>query len=162
IVELERLPTNPKRPVDCDELINGVATYTSPRAEKSGITFTQNVVGDLPVIQGYANELYKALIELVDNALEHTPPGGSITLQARKDAGALMIVLADTGEGIPAEALPRVFDMMYRVEAHRPIGGQHSGLGLPIARKIIAQHGGLIALDSTVGKGTVVQIRLPL
>lgn len=98
---------------------------------------------------------------MVNNALDHTPEGGRITLSARTEPGGVLIALEDTGTGIPTEALPRIFDMFYRTETHRPINEQHSGLGLAIAKKIVSAHGGTISLESTPGRGTLVQIRLP-
>ncbi|MBL8131077.1 MAG: HAMP domain-containing histidine kinase [Anaerolineae bacterium] len=161
VVELERLTTANMRTVYCNELLASLESYAAPLAERAGIAFRLEVADALPPLHAHPHELRSALIEVINNALDNTPEGGRITLSADAEPGSVLIALEDTGRGIPTEALPRIFDMFYRTEAHRPINGQHSGLGLAIARKIVSAHGGTISLESTPGRGTLVQIRLP-
>lgn len=161
VVELERLTAANMRTVYCNELLASLESYAAPLAERAGIIFRLEIGGALPSLHAHPHELRSALIEVVNNALDHTPEGGRITLSARTEPGGVLIALEDTGTGIPTEALPRIFDMFYRTETHRPINEQHSGLGLAIAKKIVSAHGGTISLESTPGRGTLVQIRLP-
>ena len=106
----------------------------------------------------------RLLASLVENALRHTPAGGSVSFEATLVAGRAEVVIADTGEGIAAADLPGIFDQYERAER---IGGAsrmsgHGGLGLAIARRIVQLHGGRLRLDSQPGKGTRIGFDLPL
>jgi two-component system, NtrC family, sensor histidine kinase KinB len=96
---------------------------------------------------------------LITNAIQHTNAGGSIHLRATADGDLARFQLSDTGEGIPAEELPRVFDKFYRIPTKRHSGG--AGLGLAIVREIITAHGGEISVASDLGKGTTFTFTLP-
>ena len=98
---------------------------------------------------------------VIENADRHTAAAGSITISVLPDASGVAIVVADTGEGSPAEHLPHVFDQFYRVDParSRELGG--AGLGLAICKAIVNAHGGTIDIDSRVGEGTRVTIRIP-
>ncbi|MBA2571183.1 MAG: ATP-binding protein [Chloroflexi bacterium] len=91
------------------------------------------------------------------NAIRHTPPGGTVSVVARGLDDVLLVEVRDTGTGIPAELLPRVFERFVKGE-----GATGTGLGLAIARDLIEAHGGTIAADSRPGTGTVIGFRLPL
>jgi two-component system heavy metal sensor histidine kinase CusS len=117
----------------------------------------------------------RALGNLLSNAIRHTPRGRSVALSAAvapsisgngngdsTAADDLIIEVADTGEGIPAEDLPRVFDRFYRADKARSAHAQgHAGLGLSIVKSIMQLHGGSVALTSTLGQGTRVVVRFP-
>ena len=110
--------------------------------------------------------LDQVLGNLVANALRHTPRGGTITLRAEpaNPAGepeAVRLVISDTGEGIPAEDLPYVFDRFRGDRSRARGGGAGSGLGLAIARQLVHAHGGRIGVESAVGRGTTFTIELP-
>jgi hypothetical protein len=106
----------------------------------------------------------RVLDNLVENALRHTPAGGSVTLDAAPCEGRARLVVSDTGEGIPAAELPGIFDRYYRAErtgdAKRASG--HGGLGLAIARRIVDLHHGTLKIDSTERRGTTISFDLPL
>ena len=105
-----------------------------------------------------SRKLTRALENLVFNAGEFTPPDGKIVLSLVREQNFALICVADTGCGIPGEALPRVFDRFYTTRADE--GGQ--GLGLSITRAIVLEHGGEISVESTAGDGSTFVIRLPL
>lgn len=126
-------------------------------------------VGDLqPVtIYGDPDRLKQLLLILIDNAVKYTPPGGRITASLRRiDNGAprgkgiVEMTIRDTGIGIAADELSRVFDRFYRADAARVRDPGGTGLGLPIARWVAAQHGGSVTLASEPGGGTVATVRL--
>jgi len=102
----------------------------------------------------------QALINLVDNAVKYTPPGGSVRIVVRDGAPGPTIEVADTGSGIPAEHRDRVFDRFYRIDKarSRDLGG--AGLGLAIARWAVEAHGGRIDLESVEGRGSTFRITL--
>jgi heavy metal sensor kinase len=113
------------------------------------------------VLTGHAPSLRRLLVILLDNALEHTPADASIRVAVHDEADALVLSVADTGEGIPPEHLNRVFDRFYRIDSSRSRFGGGFGLGLSIAKWIVESHGGKIGVMSEVGKGTTFIARLP-
>ena len=110
-----------------------------------------------------AMRIEQVLANLLDNALRHTPPGGSVTVGARRGTGDMLIEVSDTGEGIGAQQLSMIFQRFYRADPSRvSADGGGSGLGLTIARAIIADHGGTIEASSAgPGAGATFTIHLP-
>jgi signal transduction histidine kinase len=112
------------------------------------------------------DRLNEVIGNLLSNAFKFTPDEGSIRLAVRTVDGAgeprVAIEVTDSGPGIPAEALPRVFDKFYQVEGQPSPRQPGSGLGLAIARKIVEAHGGTIEVESEVGRGTTFRVLLPL
>jgi signal transduction histidine kinase len=102
------------------------------------------------------------LNNLIGNALRHTPAGGSVRVSAAPADGSVKVKVADTGEGIRPEDLPYVFERFYRGEKSRNRATGGAGLGLAIARGIIAAHGGQIYVDSQTGQGTCFTFLLPI
>lgn len=117
---------------------------------------------DEPRIAGDARQIEILFRNLLSNAVRHTPAPGEVVIALSKQAdGGVVVEVRDTGEGIPADALPHVFERFYRVDEARNRDRGGSGLGLSIVRAIAEQHGGTVEASSTVGKGTVVTVRLP-
>jgi two-component system heavy metal sensor histidine kinase CusS len=105
--------------------------------------------------------MLRAVSNLVSNAIAHTPPGGVVTLDASSDGESLRIQVSDTGTGIEAEALPRVFDRFFRVDPSRSKNSGGTGLGLAIVQSIVTLHGGKAEITSELGRGTCVTLRIP-
>jgi two-component system heavy metal sensor histidine kinase CusS len=105
--------------------------------------------------------MLRAVSNLVSNAIAHTPPGGTVTLAATSQDGSICIEVSDTGVGIPAEALPRVFDRFFRVDPSRSKISGGTGLGLAIVESILTLHGGSAEISSQLGRGTRVTLRMP-
>ena len=114
----------------------------------------------LPPVRVDRERVAHVFDNLVGNALAHTGRGGSITLSAEADGDSVRFAVSDTGEGIAAEHLPHIFEKFYRVPGARSAGG--AGLGLAIAREIVAAHGGQIDVASRPGEGTTFTFRLPI
>jgi two-component system OmpR family sensor kinase len=119
-----------------------------------------------PYLRANSDQLRQVLLNVLDNAIKHTPASGRIHLSARPVAAGSMIEIEarDTGAGIPAEALPHVFERFYRADPARARASQRTGgtgLGLAIAKGLIEAQGGVISIASEVGVGTTVTIRLP-
>jgi signal transduction histidine kinase len=113
-------------------------------------------------VEGDADRLKQVVLNLVDNALRHTPNGGTVTLDlVRRDDEAVLHV-RDTGPGIPAEHLERIFERFYRVDQPRSRQAGGTGLGLAIAREVAEAHGGRINVESKVGEGSTFSLILPL
>jgi two-component system OmpR family sensor kinase len=120
---------------------------------------------DLPPLRADKDRLQQVLLNIVDNALKFTPPSGHVALCAsRGDQNTLVIEVRDTGQGIPQEALPHVFERFYRSDPSRSRPPQQrggSGLGLAIAKELVEAQGGTITIDSVQGEGTTVTLRFP-
>jgi two-component system, OmpR family, sensor kinase len=121
---------------------------------------------DQAVVQGDADRLRQLLLNLVDNALKYTPPGGRVTLSLHKKESWVQVVVADTGVGIPPEDLrpgpsgvPMIFERFYRADPARSRGG--TGLGLSIVHWIVQAHGGRIEVESKMGDGSTFTVWLP-
>jgi signal transduction histidine kinase len=169
LAEAGQLPLLWER-VDVTELLADVGTSFSGPAEATGIDLRVEVTGDEAAVGGSGvtvlgdvGRLDQVLGNLMANALRHTPPGGAITLMEERVADGVRIAVTDTGEGIPPEDLPYVFDRFWRGDPSRSHArGAGSGLGLAIARQLVQAHGGWIGVESEPGKGTTFTIQLPL
>jgi two-component system OmpR family sensor kinase/two-component system sensor histidine kinase BaeS len=149
---------------DVAELLADVGTSFSGQAEAAGIALRVETQGDPSALRVTADvgRLDQVLGNLVSNALRHTSAGRSVTLWAKPVPGGVRIVVRDTGQGIPAEDLPFIFDRFWRGDRSRShAGGAGSGLGLAIARQLIQAHGGRINVESKIGEGTTFTIDLP-
>ena len=110
---------------------------------------------------GDADHLERLFVNLLENAVRHTPQEGEIRLSARREGAAVLVTVADTGEGIPPEHLPHVCERFYRVDASRTRGSGGTGLGLAICQSILQAHGGSLSIRSEWGSGTTVEVSLP-
>jgi signal transduction histidine kinase len=129
-------------------------------AAEHKISVNFELADDLPRISGDWIALDRAMVEILRNGILYTPEDGHVTVSTALDDGQIVVTIHDTGMGIPAVELSRIFDRLYRVEHHRPTGGQ--GLGLAIAERVVSAHGGRISVESVVGKGSIFRIHLPL
>jgi heavy metal sensor kinase len=114
------------------------------------------------MVLGSGSELTRLFTNLLENAVRHTPPEGTVTVSAMVDAMSVTVTVTDTGEGIAPEHLPHLGERFYRVDAARSAGTGGTGLGLAICRSITEAHGGRMTIESKVGEGTAVRIRLLL
>jgi two-component system heavy metal sensor histidine kinase CusS len=130
------------------------------RLKEAGLTLSIDCPRDLEL---YADRtlVQRGISNLVANSIAHTPPGGTVTIRAAARGNCIEIEVADTGEGIAPEHLPRVFDRFYRADRIRSGDGASLGLGLPITKSIVELHGGTVALRSAVGKGTTIALTFP-
>ncbi|MBC8106176.1 MAG: heavy metal sensor histidine kinase [Anaerolineae bacterium] len=138
-----------------------VAEFYEASATDAGVTINVNVDGPLAV--NLNRTLFqRAVGNLLDNSIKHTPAGGKISVGASRFNGTLQIDVADTGVGIPKEHLPHVFDRLYRVANDRSKNTGGAGLGLAIVKSIAATHGGHVNIESREGGGTRVTIAIPI
>ncbi|MBI1311772.1 HAMP domain-containing protein [bacterium] len=113
-------------------------------------------------VSGDCGQLRRLFVNLVDNSIKYTPPGGRVTVRTEIDDNVAAISIEDSGNGIPAEHLPRIFDRFYRIDASRASSTGGTGLGLAICRSIVDAHRGTIDVTSQIGQGTLVRVRLPI
>jgi signal transduction histidine kinase len=121
-----------------------------------GVAVRVAVPADLPMVSIDPLRIREVLINLLSNALRFTPPGGVVSIDARSVNGAITVTVKDTGPGIAAEDLPKIFERFYKGRSSRG-----SGLGLTIARKLVVAHGGSIRAESEAGAGAAVMFTLP-
>lgn len=154
-----------RQPTDLSLLLYRVVDLTAPVAKDQGVSLSL-VPGEAVTASVDPDRITQATLNLITNALQHVPAGGSIEVslssQASGDRDEAVITVADTGSGIPAEALPHVFDRFYRADQsrHRPGGG--SGLGLAIVHSLAQAHGGRAWAESEPGRGARFHIAVPL
>ena len=147
-------------PVDLASLVREVAEVMRPLAEARGLRLADETDGEV-CARGEPARLRQVFFNAVDNAIKYTPAGGTITVRAARRGPEVIVTVTDTGEGIPREHLPRVFDRFYRVDKARSREQGGTGLGLSIAKGIVESHGGRIELDSAAGRGTTCTVTLP-
>ena len=113
-------------------------------------------------MQGDAGWLERLLLILLDNAIKFTPDGGRVSVRCRARTGAALLAVRDTGIGIPADALPHLFERFYRVDSPPSRQTSGAGLGLALAKWIAERHQAHIEVTSTVGTGTTVLVSFPM
>lgn len=141
------------------DLLRSVGERLTPKAAEKSLKLEVDVPA-LPGIAGDGDRLVQVFTNLIDNGIKHTPPGGTITLQATTKPGWVAIRVRDTGEGIPAEDVPHIFDRFYQVDKSRP-RRDGAGLGLTICKQIVEAHAGKIGVESVEGLGTAFTVWLP-
>lgn len=146
--------------VDLSTLLEAIGEQVQPLAELNHVHLIVQVPPKLK-LKGSPDHLIRLLLNLLDNAVKHTPPHGQIHLVAQSQKNTIDVRVIDTGNGIPAKHLPHLFKRFYRTEASRSsqIGG--TGLGLAIAQEIAHYHGGSIRVDSQLKQGTTFTVTLP-
>jgi signal transduction histidine kinase len=129
--------------------------------EEPGAAVVVDIPRSLPRIHGDVKHLARLFLNLIHNALRHTPAEGEIRITASATDDFVTVNVTDTGEGIPLEHLPHVTERFYRADASRSGGKGGTGLGLAICESIIHAHGGTLFLDSILGRGTTVTVTIP-
>jgi signal transduction histidine kinase len=161
ILDLSRLRAGllplERRRVDLDRLAGRALDELRPQAEERGVELRRSAAAGAVKVFGDEDRLLQVLVNLVGNAVKFTPAGGSVTLALEDRGEEIEVTVADTGVGIPAEALPLIFDRYQ--QAHRDRGG--SGLGLAIVKALVESHGGRVRAESEEGRGSRFTVVLP-
>ena len=149
--------------VNSAELVNNSVAAQRERFREKRVDLVATLSSDEPSVWADPQRLAQVLGNLIENALRHTPPGGRVDVSARANHDELTVRVADTGEGIPAEHLPHLFERFYRVDASRNRDHGGAGIGLAIAKALVEAHGGHVTATSDgPGRGTAFTISLPL
>jgi two-component system phosphate regulon sensor histidine kinase PhoR len=164
LLELSRIESGqaPLRlvPTPVAEIVVPPVDRLRPQAERAGLEFTVLLPPGLPPVLADADRARLVLTNVVHNAVKFTPPGGRITVAARPAGDDVVFSVQDTGVGIPAEDLPRIFERFYKADRARSGGG--TGLGLAIAKHIVQGHGGRLWAESVEGQGSTFSFTLPV
>jgi two-component system phosphate regulon sensor histidine kinase PhoR len=168
-VPLDLQPTAPGR------LLRAAADRMKAQSDRAGVSLKVEVPENLPPIRADGSRLEQVLVNLIHNAIKFTPPGGEVTLTAtiiaqsgrgaggsptQRGDGFVQFAARDTGSGIPADDLPRIFERFYRVDRSRTGGG--TGLGLSISKHLVEAHGGRIWAESREGRGSTFFFTVPV
>jgi signal transduction histidine kinase len=151
-----QMPTQ-RAAVHLNELVEKGLTFLESRCAKEGIRMVREMDRDLPEIVGDASQLHQVLVNLVVNAIQAMPHGGTLTVRTLKRNGEAELVVEDTGTGMSEEILKQIFVPFFTTKQV----GQGTGLGLAVVHGIVTAHGGTIEVESKVGKGTRFRVRLP-
>ncbi|MBE3580377.1 MAG: HAMP domain-containing protein [Thermoanaerobacteraceae bacterium] len=139
-----------------------VMEVVRPLAEERGVSLKTDLPPDLPLLRLPEHFLDQILLNLLDNAIKYTPEGGSVTVTASREGSRARVQVRDTGIGIPAESLPRIFERFYRVDKARSRAMGGTGLGLAIVKHMVEAYGGTVGVESQVGKGSTFHFVVPL
>lgn len=149
-----------REPVEVAPLLAHLVDVQRERAAGEGVALALALPESPCVVEGDSTSLGVLLENLIDNAIKYNRPGGEVAVTLEADSGEAVVTVRDSGEGIPPEALPFLFDEFFRAQAARgKVRG--SGLGLAICRRIATEMGGTIEVESTVGTGSTFRVRLP-
>src|SRR5262245_9572431 len=145
---------------DVGDEIDNICEFFEPVAHESGVQIVSDV--SAPMTAHLNRPLFqRAIGNLVSNALAHTPSGGAVMLRARSDGEVIAMEVSDTGQGIPPDDLPHVFERFYRADRSRTPTSGGVGLGLAIVKSIAEMHRGSVEIESEPGRGTCVRLRFP-
>ena len=162
LARVEASETVTRAPVELNNLVGNVVDSLRDKAARNGVDIAWQSDENAPIVSGDAAALEQVAFNLLDNALSYTPRGGQVALKLReKEAGAAILEVSDSGIGIPADDLPRVFERFYRVDKARSRSEGGTGLGLAIVKHIVENHGGHVEVDSEENKGTTFRVELP-
>jgi two-component system phosphate regulon sensor histidine kinase PhoR len=146
--------------VAADDLLNSAAKRMQVQAERARLHLHVESIPALPRVEVDAQRLEQVLVNLIHNAVKFTRPGGEVVLFAESTPGGVRFAVRDTGVGIPADEVSRIFERFYRVDKSR--AGSGTGLGLSIAKHIVEAHRGKIWVESEEGKGSTFSFSIPI
>ena len=150
-----RLPKPAFAREDLNEILSGLVEFFAPELKQAGVAVTLDLAPDLPPVRADEGQLRAAFLNLVRNSREAMPRGGRISIRTRRVDDGVEAEVRDTGGGIPAEALQRIFDPFYSTKE------KGTGLGLAFTQQVVQEHGGSVRCESAPGVGTVFTVRLP-
>ena len=148
--------------IELPEFLHGIMRDWEKRFAKKQLKSHLNFPGNLPRLRADETRLQELIYNLLDNAVKYSKPGGTVFLRAESEADSVRISVADQGDGIPPEDIPRIFERFYRVDKSRSNEQSGTGLGLSIVKHIAQLHGGAVEAKSEIGKGTTIIVSLPV
>jgi signal transduction histidine kinase len=147
---------------DITMLLKQAAASWQPKVAAKEISLSLDLPDNLPEVNIDWQRISQVVHNFLENAATHTPKGGSISVAAGAQDSWVEVRVSDTGEGIPPEDLPNIFERFYRVDRSRARATGGSGLGLTIAKRLVEAHGGKIAVESQLGKGSSFSFTVPI
>lgn len=150
-----------RHPVDLNDVVKDAVSHAADRLSEHGLSLDLSSAPGL-VVNADRDRIGQVFTNVLENARQHTPPGGAVHVRATSEGDVVQVTVRDSGEGIAAQHLPLVFDRFFRVDAARDRGHGGSGIGLSIARAVVNSHGGtLVAASDGPGTGATFTLTLP-
>lgn len=147
--------------VNAADLIGATLRMMQGQVAEANVAIGRKIEPRLPMIRADKRRIHQVLINLVSNAVKFTPAGGNITVSAFRAGAEVAISVADTGIGIAAEDVPKAFELFRQIDSQLSRKYEGTGLGLPLARKLVTLHGGRLVLESELNVGTTVTVYFP-
>lgn len=144
-----------------DEVVRRAVDVVSKRAVGKGVTVTTELSSRPAAVEADRARIGQVIRNLLENAVTHTPPGGSVSVAVRKTGDRVLVIVTDTGPGIPTEHLPYVFERFYRADRSRARATGGAGLGLAIVRQIVEAHDGTVTAENAPAGGARLIVSLP-
>ena len=158
-----------RSPCSLEEVVSGIVEAIGAQAEDAGLTMISSIPGAIPRLDADPQRVEQILLNLLANAIRHTPAGGVIRIFAERSGDDTMVSVCDTGPGLAPSDLPHVFDRFYRADPARTSSGERpspdavgAGLGLPIAKALVEAHGGRIWAENALDGGACFRFTLPI
>jgi signal transduction histidine kinase len=165
LLDLSRIESGHWKPrlqaVPVADVASEVFARVSAVAAKKDITTGARIAPAAGIIHADRTALEQILLNLVENALRHTPENGKIEIETVEAKNGVVLTVTDTGVGIGPEQLPRIFERFYRADSGRSREAGGTGLGLAIVKHLVEAHGGSVSASSTVGSGTTIRMFFP-
>jgi signal transduction histidine kinase len=149
------------QPVRVSDVTNEIFGRLGQTARDKGVSLDTRIDASAGVIQADRTALEQIAFNLVENAIRHTSSGGRVSVETAREGRFIAFSVRDTGSGIPAEHLPRIFERFYRADAGRSREAGGTGLGLAIVKHLIEAHGGTVSAESVEGRGTKISVMFP-
>jgi PAS domain S-box-containing protein len=159
---VSRLMTHPAQPVHLAKIVEAMLPTYQTRAMRKEITLSYEPNGQLPAVSAYMEDVSRVVDYLLTNAVQRTPPNGQVSVRAASSDKFVSLEVTDTGEAIPPDKLPYIFDFFYHASASNDIEQSGAALGLTIARMVAEHYGGTLTADSVIGQGNCFKFSLPL
>jgi PAS domain S-box-containing protein len=157
LLNLARQKQSELAPLDLHMILAETLALLEHELKKSRVKVARELAADLPAVLGDSNKLQQVFLNLILNSRDAMPEGGTVTLRTRFHSGRVEVEVADTGAGIPPEALPKIYDPFFTTKRI----GEGTGLGLALSYGIVRDHGGTIEVESEVGRGTTMTLNFP-
>jgi two-component system phosphate regulon sensor histidine kinase PhoR len=160
-IEAERVAYR-MEPVALNDIVERIVKALGPMAKAKKVTIVKDLGEDLPKVRADREKLAQVVMNLIDNAIKFNQSGGEVRVSAHTNGKELLIRVSDTGRGIAAQDLPRVFERFYRGNKDRSHEIPGTGLGLAIVKHLVEAHGGTVSAKSATGQGSTFEFTLPL
>jgi cell cycle sensor histidine kinase DivJ len=147
---------------DMASLVHGCCDLMRLKAEQGGVALEREVAADLPEVVADQRACKQVLINLLSNAVKFTPSGGTVTVGLRRERDRIVLVVTDTGVGVPEDDLPKLGNPFFQANSSYSRAHEGTGLGLSVVRGLVGLHNGSMTIESQMGEGTRVTVSLPL